>query len=317
MNIVFFGSSTFALPILDELAKSQYRPSLVISEPNAPVGRKQILTPTPVKQLAEKLGIPVETPEKLKDEKFLKHFADQKPDLAIVASYGKILPQVLLDIPARGFINIHPSLLPKYRGPSPIQATLLNGDAVTGVTILVVDEEVDHGGIVSSVEFRVSSEDTFLTLTEKLSKLGAKLLIETLPKYLSGEIKPVEQDHSKATFTKLITREDGHVDWNKSAEEIERMARAYEGWPGIYSLWQMANGKLLRTKILKVTILNPTVGCAENDIGRTFLTADKKLAINCKIGTLLLEELQLEGSKPQNFRDFLNGHPDFVGSRLY
>jgi len=325
MKIIFFGSSQFAVPILEALASSNYKPYFAVTEPDAPVGRKQILTPTPVAKLAEKLKIKLVKFAKL-DQSAANWLQDQKPDLCIVASYGKILPKEILGIPKFGFLNAHPSLLPKFRGPTPIQSAILAGEKATGVTILQVDEQVDHGPILASCKLQITSGELFSTLSEKLAKLGAKLLLETIPKYIKGEIKPKEQDHSKATFTKLLPREDGHIDWHKSAEEIERMSRAYEGWPGIWSYWttkpekkpesRRKSGFNKRIKILKISILNPTVSCAENDIGRTFLTADQKLAINCKTGTLLIEYLQLEGSKPQHFHDFLNGHPNFIGSIL-
>jgi len=318
MKIIFFGSSQFAIPILKALASSNYKPSFAVTEPDAPAGRKQILTPTPVAKSAEKLRIKLIKLDQL--SQLVQFVKKEKPDLCIVTSYGKILPKEILDIPKFGFINVHPSLLPKFRGPTPIQSAILTGEKSTGVTILQVDEQVDHGKIISNIRVPITKDETYTTLSEKLANLGAKLLIDTLPKYFSGKIKLEEQDHSRATFTKLLTREDGRIDWQKSADEIERMSRAYENWPGIWSYWTTKSEKKSqfnrRIKILKISILNSTVSCAENDIGRTFLTADQKLAVNCKTGTLLIEQLQLEGSKPQSSKSFLNGHPNFVGSIL-
>jgi len=312
MKLIFFASSQFAVPILEALNESDFAPAFVITEPDALAGRHQKPKATPIKEACEKLAIPFITPEKLKHEEFIKWLKEQNADLAIVCAYGKILPKEILAIPKFKFINVHPSLLPKYRGPSPIQTVILDGETETGVTILVVDELVDHGGIIAKSEIRISKSETYKSLTDILSKLGAELLIETIPNFISGKWKPEEQDHNQATFTKLIKKEDGHIDWSKSAQEIERMSRAYDPWPGVFAYWQ----KKLRIKFLKVSVLNPQVKCAENEIGKTFLTAENKLAVNCGTGIIEIEQLQLEGAKPMSAQTFLNGHKDFINSKL-
>jgi methionyl-tRNA formyltransferase len=201
-------------------------------------------------------------------------------DLIVVGFYGKILSKEMLEKPKYGALNVHPSLLPKYRGPSPVQTTILNGDAKTGVTIIKMDEEVDHGPILASTKFEIrNSKLTTPELEKILWTLGGDLLLEIIPKWLKGEIKPQEQDHKKATYTKKLTREDGRIDWAKPVEYIERQIRAFTPWPGAFTMWK---GK--RVKILKAHL-------------------EKE--------RLVIDELQLEGKKPTSLRDFLLGHKDF------
>lgn len=301
------GTPDFAVPILNKLINSEYKPIAVITEPDKKVGRKQILTPPPVKVLAEKHNIPVLQPEKIRDSKL--EIRDLKPDLIIIAAYGQIIPAEILNIPKYGCLNVHPSLLPKYRGSSPIQTAILNGDEKTGVTIMQVTEKMDAGPILANSEIQISKSDTTEELSKKLSKVGAQLLIETLPKYLSGEIKPQPQDDTQATYCQLIKKEDGHINWNKKADEIERMTRAFHPWPGTFTFW---NSKLIKI----FPPINYQLSTINYRPGIIFLTSDKKLAIACKDGYLIVEKLQLEGKKTTSAKDFLNGHPNFIGSQL-
>ena len=202
LKIVFMGTPEFGAIILEKLVKTPYKPILVITAPDKPKGRKQILTPPPVKQTAQKYDIPVEQPEKIGNWKL--KIENLSPDLGIVAAYGQILPKTILDIPKYGFLNVHPSLLPRWRGPSPIQYTILNGDKETGVTIILMNEKMDHGPILAQRELEFSIFNfQFPNLCDKLAELGAKLLIETIPKWINGEITPKPQDESKATYTKF------------------------------------------------------------------------------------------------------------------
>lgn len=275
MKIIFMGTPEFSATILTALLNSDYEIAAVITNPDAPVGRKQILTPSPVKVVAEKNKIPIIQPEKMRDFNV---------DLAIVAAYGKIIPKHILDIPRYGTINVHPSLLPKYRGASPIQNAILNGDKKTSVTIMKLDKEMDHGPILAQEEFPIADSDTYESLSQKLAMMGAELLTKTIPDYVSGKIKPVEQKHAEATYTKIIKKEDGKIDWSKSAAEIERMIRAFYPWPTAWTTW---NSKVL--KILEAEVRN------------------EKLAI---------KKLQLEGGKILSIKEFLNGHKDFNISDL-
>ncbi|MEK7142199.1 MAG: methionyl-tRNA formyltransferase [Patescibacteria group bacterium] len=243
INFVFFGTSEFAVKTLDILIKNGYIPSLVITAPDKPKGRKMIMTPPPAKVFSQKHNFKIIQPERLGDigEKlFAVH-----PDLFIVASYGKIIPKYILDLPKFGTINVHPSLLPKFRGPSPIQSFILSGEEKTGVTIMLMDEQVDHGAILSQQNLEAelpsglgSSASKWTNakqLEEFLAELGGEMLVEVIPKWINGEIKFQEQNHDLATFTKKIAKEDGLVDLEKDTPEIiYRKFLAFQPWPGIY-----------------------------------------------------------------------------------
>lgn len=279
LGIIFFGTSEFGAIVLQKLIQSGMGPLLVVTAPDKPAGRKQNLTPPPVKLLAEKYSTQVFQPEKIQNSKF--KIQNSKPDLIVLAAYGQIIPKEILEIPTYGALNVHPSLLPKYRGASPIQAAILNGEEKTGVTIMLMDEELDHGPILATRKFSNKIKKiTYQELHDELANVGADLLIETIPKWVSGEIKSQEQDHTKATYTKRITKEDGRIDWSKPAVYIERQVRAFSPWPGAFTFWK---GK--RVKILKAHV---------------------------EQGKLIIDELQLEGKKPTSFREFLLGHKDFV-----
>ena len=220
-----------------------------------------------------------------------------EPDLVVIASYGRIIPREILKIPKYGCLNVHGSLLPKYRGPSPIQTAILNGDKETGVTIILMDEKIDHGDIVANSKFnpaKCGTKFTYEQLLKELASLGAKLLVETIPKWIAGEIKPKPQDEKKATYTKIIKKEDGKIDWSKPADEIERQIRAFNPWPGTFTFWKK-NNKVIRVKILEAEVSQPT--------------ADQPKA--GKDNKLIIKKLQPEGKKPMTFEDFKRGHPDF------
>ena len=310
LKIVFMGTPQFGAIVLEKLSDTPYRPILVITAPDKPKGRKQILTPPPVKIVAQKYKIPTIQPPKIANEVY--RITDINPDLIIVAAYGQILPKTILDIPKYGCLNVHPSLLPRWRGPSPIQYTILAGDKETGVTIMLMDEKMDHGPILAQreLEFPISNFQ-FPDLRDKLAELGAKLLIKTIPRWINGEITPKPQDESKATYTKILKKEDGKIDWSKSAEEIVREIRAFYPWPGSFCSW---DGK--KMKVLKGEVLKCTKTCPKGVLGKTFLAPDDKIAVQTGKDFLVITELQLEGKKPTNSKDFLNGHPNFVGTIL-
>jgi len=331
MKYIFFGTPEFAATVLEKLINAGYIPEAVVCNPDEPVGRKQVFTSPPVKVLADKNKISILQPEKLRgNSEFLNQLKNLKPDLAIVAAYGKILPKEILEIPRlrqgfggqakRGFINIHGSLLPRYRGASPIQSAVLNGDKETGITIMKVDEEMDYGPIISNVKIQISKGDTYESLSQKLAISGAELLIKIIPDYISGKIKPIEQDHSKATYTKIIKKEDGKINWSKSAQEIERMTRAFYPWP---TAWTRVNlppyggspeGRqiLKLLKIIEAEILNKN----RHKIGEVFITENNQPAVKCGKYSLVIKKLQLEGGKILSAKEFLNGHKDFIGSVL-
>ncbi len=279
MNYIFFGTPEFASVVLDKLIGSGFIPKAVVCNPDRPVGRKKVVTPPPVKSLImrhETWNIEILQPEKL-DAGFRFQVSGFNPDFFIVAAYAKIVPKEILEIPRLGTIGVHPSLLPKYRGPSPIQAAILSGDEETGVTLLLLDEKIDHGPIVSSVKCQTSSKDSYKTLAEKLAELAGELLIETIPKFLAGEIKPTPQDESCATYTKKFNAEDAFInpdalkmalaDGGTAAVEIDRKIRALNPEPGV---WTTQNGK--RLKLLEATI---------------------------ESGKLVIKKIQVDGEKPK------------------
>jgi methionyl-tRNA formyltransferase len=273
IKIVFIGTSEFGAIILNRLVKNNYKPVLVITQPDKPAGRRQTLIPSPVKKEAKLLKIGYD----------LEEIKRIKPDLIITAAYGKIIPKEILEIPEYGALNVHPSLLPKYRGPSPIQTAILNGDKETGITIMLMDQEMDHGPIIAQDRCKIGETTTCQELEKILANQGAKLLIETIPKWIKREIKAKEQDHSKASYTKIIKKEDGKIDWNKSAQEIERKIRAFDPWPGAFTFIKKKDKKI-RIKILKAE-----------------LSKDK----------LIIKKLQPEAKKPMSFEEFKKGYHEF------
>ncbi len=295
MKIVFFGTSDVGLPILEALVK-EHEVIQVVTSPDAAVGRKQELTPTPIANLAKFLKIPVAKPNSVKNNpEFLDFLRGLGADIFIVVSYGKIMPAELLEIPRLKTINVHFSLLPKYRGAAPIQYALLNGETTTGTSIFILDELVDHGPILVKKEFPIESQDTFETLAKKLSELSAGLLIDLLPSYEAGIITPQEQNHDEATFTKLIKKDHGRIDWSKSAQEIFNQWRAFTPWPGIWTTYNGQNFKILKLQVVPALDneqLNEIVPCGNNTY-------------------LLLETVQPSGKNPMSMRDFLNGQKDF------
>ena len=311
-SIVFFGTSEFGAIILEKLVQADLSPVLIVTTPDKPVGREQLLTPPPVKLFAEKFRLPIIQPDNLPNIA-MAELRRQKIDLFVVASYGKILPKTLLDIPKNGSLNVHPSLLPKYRGSSPVHAALLNGDEETGVSIIVLDEKMDHGAILAQQELRISNDEfliskpTYPELHNKLAEIGAELLVKTIPDWIEGKIKPVPQNEDKATYTHILKKEDGRIDWNKEAVYIERQVRAMYPWPGTYTFLK---SKIL--KILKADIIKNIQG----EPRKAFQTADGKLAVYAGKDAILLEEIQMEGGKPMSSKEFLLGHRDCIGTTL-
>jgi len=307
-KIVFFGTSDFAVPALKSLINFGYSVIAVVTQPEKPAGRLRITMPSPVKKTALENNIPVLEPHNLKnDDDFFKNFHKLAPNICIVAAYGKIIPIRYLGIPEYGFINIHPSLLPKYRGPSPIQTAILNGTDETGVTIMKMDEQVDHGPILGTKSYYLLPTTYYPQAEKDLAEDGAELLIEILPKYINEEMKPMEQDYSQATFTNLISHIDGHINWNKPAEEIYNQIRALNPEPGTWTTWQ---DKTLNIKNAKVL----TKDCSDPE--GTIVKIDNLIAVTTKKHHLILEQIQLEGRKEMDAKSFLNGHSDFLNSRL-
>ena len=320
-KIIFIGTPDFSAIILKTLYESEYEPILVVTASDKPVGRGQILTPPPVKITAQQYKIPVLQPEKI--ENSIDDVRNTNPDLIIVAAYGQILPKEILEIPKNGCFNIHPSLLPKYRGSTPIQAAILNGDKKTGVTIILMDEKMDHGPIINQRALEIEENETATTLHGKLAEFGASLLLETIPKWQKGTLKTRPQDETKVTFTKILTREDGRINWKKTAEELEREVRAYTLWPESFTSWGRRGGRIFRIKILKTRVLKSTGGISY-PIGKTLVVPQNEIGVQCGGGLfpgrgkgfLVIERLKMEGGGEMGSEEFLRGHPEFIGTIL-
>ncbi|MFH1129501.1 MAG: methionyl-tRNA formyltransferase [Patescibacteria group bacterium] len=319
IRTILMGTSEFAERIFSkavpELTHKRLEIIAVITAPDKPVGRKQVITPSPVKKWALGANFSVLEPDKVRKPEWVTKIKKLNPDLIILTAFGQIIPQEILDMPKYKALNIHPSLLPKYRGASPIQSAILNGENETGVCLMVMDQELDHGPILGISKLQVlNPKITYTELSNQLSDLGAELLIKNLFDYIEGKITPQEQNHSQATFCKLIKKEDGKIDWNKSAKEIDCQIRAYAEWPSAYSEIQSPKSKVQNNvKILNAEILNKNTN---RKVGEVFLDEDKQLAVQTGDGILILKTLQLEGKKPMSAKEFLNGHKDIIGTIL-
>lgn len=307
------GTSEFAVPILEALVRAGYQVVAVFTQPDRPAGRGLKPQPPPVKQRALALGLPVYQPETLRDEKVLAQIAALAPDIIVVAAYGEILPRRLLTLPRLGCLNVHPSLLPKLRGAAPVQAAIRQGLTETGVTIALMTPKLDAGPILAQRTVPIHPEDTARTLGERLARIGAELLLETLPRWAAGVITPQPQDESQATYAPPVRKEDGLIDWQQSAEEIWRQCRAYDPWPGCFTFWK---GQLLK---LGRVWPNPSWHGPEPP-GTVLLLPGPdgrpRLAVATGHGALIVESLQLAGRRLLSAEEFLRGQRDFVGSRL-
>ena len=297
MRIIFMGTPEFAVPTLKALIDSEDEIIAVVSQPDRHRGRGRKLAPTPTKLTAEEHDIPVLQPPKVKTEEFLDELRELNPDVIVVAAYGKILPGELLEIPPHGCLNVHPSMLPKYRGASPINGALVSGDKVTGVTIMQLDEGMDTGDILLQREVPIEHDDTGVTLSKRLSALGAELMIETIKLLKDGALKPVKQDDALATHTQMLKKEDGLIDWNKSAPEIRNLIRGMLPWPGAYTY--------LGDKMLKIYSAEAAhMGGAP---GEVLGSSKEVLEVACGEGSLIVTELQIEGGKRLDAKSFLTG----------
>ena len=309
MRTVFMGTPQFAVPILESLLRDLYQVVAVYTQPDKPVGRRQRLTPSPVKELAREHKIPVIQPSTLKTAEVVEDLASLKPELIVVAAFGQILPRGVLSLPKFGCLNIHPSLLPQHRGPSPVADSLLCGDLLTGVTIILMDEGLDSGPILAQEKVGIAATDTTGSLTAKLAHVGAGLLIEILPKWLKGELEPQPQDEPQATYSRLITSKDGEIDWHLPAVEMWQRVRAFNPWPGCYTWWQ--------GKRLKIHSAAPVSRLARGEVGKVIaLRQPPKVGVVTGDGILGLCQVQLEGRQEMSIADFVRGQRDFIGSIL-
>lgn len=311
-TLIFMGTPQFAVPSLRALAQGPYMIT-VVTQPDRPAGRGGKLAPPAVKVAAEELGLPLLQPETLRDPDLRARLAEMRPEVTVLVAYGEYIAPALLDLPRRGSINLHPSLLPRWRGSTPIQSAILAGDEVTGVSIIRMDKGLDTGPILAQRQTPIGPEETSLQLSEHLAVIGAELLADTLPLWLRGEIEPVPQTEEGATLTRILKKEDGLIEWNMPAEEIARRVRALQPWPGTYTYWQGRLLKILRARPVAAPVDKPdkpgTVSLLQHAGSRALVvwTAD---------GALELIELQMEGKPAREAQPLLSGYPGLVGSVL-
>ncbi|MDE2635389.1 MAG: methionyl-tRNA formyltransferase [Chloroflexota bacterium] len=303
-KIVFMGTPDFAAPCLTALMKSQDLVG-VVTQPDRPAGRNKRLRESPVKRLARSAGIPIIQPRRIREEAAIQALRAWDADLHVVAAYGQILPQSVLNIPKQGTINVHASLLPRWRGAAPIQAAILAGDRESGVTIMLVDAGLDTGPTLAKRSLPLAIDETGQSLHDKLSLLGAELLGETLPRYLNGDIEPQAQDDSLASYAPQLKKGEGEIDWTCSASAIDRLVRAFTPWPGTYTYWKGA----------QLRILAGRSGEGVAEAGRVVLSGGS-LAIGAGQGLYFPTTLQLAGKRRLPVSDFLNGYREFAGARL-
>jgi methionyl-tRNA formyltransferase len=306
LKIVFMGTPGFAVPVLERLLGAGHDVVGVYTQPDKPAGRGKKTQATPVKAFAEAQGLRVLQPGSLKGAVAQAEFAGLKPDAAVVAAYGKILPTAVLDTPRLGCLNIHPSLLPRHRGASPVSAAILGGDETTGVTVMALDEGLDTGPLLAQVTTPVGPDEGTPALTRRLFDMGADLLIEALADLDAGHLEPQPQDESAATLSKRLSREDGRIDWSAPADHIARMVRAYHPWPGTSTRWGD----------LTIKVLAATVEAGDALAPGTVTVADGVIAVATGEGALAVTRLQLEGRKALSAPEFVAGHADFSGAVL-
>jgi methionyl-tRNA formyltransferase len=307
LNLVFCGTPPFAVPTLDRLVEAGFHIDLVVTQPDRPKGRGLEVVSSPVKQRALQLGLPIIQPESIKNtDSFRTQLTSLTPDAIIVVGYGRIIPQWMLNLPPLGNINLHASLLPKYRGAAPIQWAIASGETITGVTTMKLDAGLDTGDILQQQEISIAPDDTAETLAPKLAAVGAKLTVETLRGLKAGSIHPRKQDQVQATLAPILKKSDGLIDFSRSAAEILNRMRGFQPWPGAYSKFR---GKNLQ--VWKAAALDRPLPSSE------LKTEGDRLLVGCGAGTAIeLLEMQLEGKKRTSAGDFLRGYRPLPGEKL-
>jgi len=309
LRVVYMGTPEFAVPPLEHLIINHHEVVAAYTRPDKPAGRGRSLLPTPVKKAALCWQVPVVQTADLRAAATVTQLADLQPDVIVVAAYGQILPRAVLDLPRYGCVNIHPSLLPKYRGASPVASAILAGDEFTGVSIMLLDEGMDTGPVLAQAAVSVSRKDNTGSLTDRLAQVAARLLPEVLVRWPRGEIKPQPQPETGASYCGTISKQDGEIDWGLSAEEIWRRVRAFNPWPGSYTVWA--------GKQLKVTEAVPLPAVTAAPGGVIALPeGDNTFGIGTGEGTLGVVRVQLEGKRVMSSAEFLRGHRDFIGAVL-
>ena len=310
MRVVFMGTPEFAVPALRHLFLNEYQVVAVYTQPDRKAGRGRSIIFSPVKTAATEYGVPVVQPTSFRDTETLTQLAGLKPNVIVVAAFGQILPQSVLDIPEKGCINIHPSLLPEHRGAAPVAGAILAGDEFTGVSIMLMDSGMDTGPVLVQAQIPVSDRDNTGSLTEKLSITAARLLPEVLPRWLNGELIPRLQDGSKASYTAMLAKQEGEIDWYLPTVDIWRKTRAFYPWPGCYTIWQ--------GKQLKIVEATPHIMEEKSEPGRVTVPEEQEIAfgVGTGDGVLGIVKVQLEGKKAMSAAEFLRGQSKLIGEIL-
>jgi methionyl-tRNA formyltransferase len=310
-NVIFMGTPDFAVPALQKLI-AHHTVTAVVTQPDRPAGRGKQVQMSPVKQVALAAGIPVLQPEKLRRAEAIAELRQYAADVYVVAAFGQILPQTVLDIPPHGCLNIHASLLPRWRGAAPIQAAIRAGDAESGITIMKMDAGLDTGPMLTKRVLPLAPDETGQSLHHKLCIIGGDLLIETLPAYLRGEITPQAQDEALMTFAPRIEKEEGRIDWSQPAAQIERTVRAFTPWPGTFTTW---DGKLLKVQRAACNLQDSSLMTRHSSLPHgSVIRLGDRIAITTGDGLLYPTRVQLEGKGAVSIDDFVRGYGAFVGA---
>jgi methionyl-tRNA formyltransferase len=332
LRTIFMGAADLSCASLEVLARdAQLQITAVVTQPDHPKGRGLKPQPSPVKLLAQRLNLPVLQPPRVRDEKFITELRALQPDLIVVIAYGQILPPAILDLPRFGCLNIHTSLLPKYRGAAPIQWAIANGETETGVTIMKMDEGLDTGDIIAQRRISIHPEDDSAVLHDRLARLGAELLVQTIPDYAAGKIQPAPQPAEGASYAPKIKKEDGRIDWNRPARTILNRLRAFTPWPGAFTFWlgvPPSGGNTIQTeeppkggtpstpRPILLKIWKAEVVECPGEAGK-ILSADRNgILVACGQNALRILELQREGGRRLNAVEFLAGHPLKAGENF-
>lgn len=309
MKILFMGTPDFAVPSLRALAESGDTVVGVVSQPDRPKGRGHKVQPTPVKLTAQEYGIPVFQPGTLKNNSFLDKLKELEPDIIIVAAYGQLLPGYVLDYPKYGCVNVHGSLLPKYRGAAPVQQCIINGDKITGITTMYMNRTLDTGDMILKAEVEIGDDETAGELFDRLAELGGELIVETLERIKSGTAPREKQDDSLSSYAPMLKKDTGHIDWSKSAADILNLIRGTNPWPLAYAEYMGETMKIYRAAYgTKTDTETP---------GRIIGITGKKLEVCCGDGnSILIDEIQFKGGKRMNVASYINGHTIEIGETL-
>ena len=307
-SIIFMGTPDFAVPTLKALHASAFHVDLVVTQPDRPKGRGRRLTPPPVKVAAQQMGYEILQPDAIRHPDCISHLTSIAPDYLVVVAFGQILPRSILEIPKRGAVNVHASLLPRFRGPAPIQWAIIRGETETGITTMLMDQGVDTGDMLLKAHTPIHAEDTAESLHDRLAKMGAELLIQTLEGLRQGSVFPHMQNNAKATYAPMLKKEDGRLDWRKTATYLNALVRAMTPWPGAFCFLE---GK--RMRIYKTDFL--TESCKAQP-GTVLPGFPDELRVATGDGMLLIREVQSPSGKRLPIKDFLHGHPLSPGRRL-